>query len=326
MKLLDKLKNALFEEEYVEVEEPKPVKKKEKPIAKKIIVEDKPKKQAPKEDLIVEEEKKEEKVETPNRDFKFKAILDDDFIDLEEEKKQKPLPKIEPKKEEKPKPVKKEVKETRPLYQGEKKQEDKNLYSGGSKISNTNTDNEIKIHEYGSASRQHEKKAFHPSPIISPIYGVLDENYKKDDIVTKKEVRITSSYKSKNIDVDSVREKAYGNSDDIFEEELTSNKQKEPTKEETEDFAIKEEDSLLDISDDNTPSVAKVTMGDAEEYYSDLGLEYNIDYKDVSHEKATGRRTDLKNFDEEEPKNDDASIEDNLFDLIDSMYEEKKGE
>ena len=319
MKLLDKLKNALFEEEYVEVEEPKPVKKKEKPIAKKIIVEDKPKKQAPKEDLIVEEEKKEEKVETPNRDFKFKAILDDDFIDLEEEKKQKPLPKIEPKKEEKPKPVKKEVKETRPLYQGEKKTEEKKLYG-------VNNDKEIKIHEYGSASRQKEKKTFHPSPIISPIYGVLDQNYKKDDIVTKKEVRITSSYKSKNIDVDSVREKAYGNSDDIFEEELTSNKQKEPTKEETEDFVIKEEDSLLDISDDNTPSVAKVTMGDAEEYYSDLGLEYNIDYKDVSHEKATGRRTDLKNFDEEEPRNDDASIEDNLFDLIDSMYDEKKGE
>ena len=326
MKLLDKLKNALFEEEYVEVEEPKPVKKKEKPIAKKIIVEDKPKKQAPKEDLIVEEEKKEEKVETPNRDFKFKAILDDDFIDLEEDKKQKPLPKIEPKKEEKPKPVKKEVKETRPLYQGEKKQEEKKLYSGSSQINNT--DNEIKIHEYGSASRQHEKKTFHPSPIISPIYGVLDENYKKDEIVTKKEVRITSSYKSKNIDVDSVREKAYGNSDDIFEEELTSNKQKDSMKKDEEITEIKEEDSLLDISADNTPSVAKVTVGDAEEYYSDLGLEYNIDYKDVSHEKATGRRTDLKNFtdDDDYQKENNASIEDNLFDLIDSMYEEKKGE
>ena len=326
MKLLDKLKNALFEEEYVEVEEPKPVKKKEKPIAKKIIVEDKPKKQAPKEDLIVEEEKKEEKVETPNRDFKFKAILDDDFIDLEEDKRQKPLPKIEPKKEEKTKPVKKEVKETRPLYQGEKKQEEKKLYSGSSQINNT--DNEIKIHEYGSASRQHEKKNFHPSPIISPIYGVLDENYKKDEIVTKKEVRITSSYKSKNIDVDSVREKAYGNSDDIFEEELTSNKQKDSIKKDEEITEIKEEDSLLDISADNTPSVAKVTVGDAEEYYSDLGLEYNIDYKDVSHEKATGRRTDLKNFtdDDDYQKENNASIEDNLFDLIDSMYEEKKGE
>ena len=322
MKLLDKLKNALFEEEYVEVEEKKEVKKKEKPIAKKIIVEDKPKKVAPKEELIVEEEKEEPKNESPNKDFKFKAILDDDFIDLEEEKKEKPLPKVEPKPkiEEKPKPVKQEVIE-RPLYQGSKKQEEK-LYGAS-------PDKEIKIHEYGGAFKQHEKKTFHPSPIISPIYGVLDQNYKKDDIVTKKEVRITSSYKSKNIDVDSVREKAYGNSDDIFEEELTSNKQMDSSKDEPledDDFVIKEEDSLLDISDDNTPSVEKVTMGDAEEYYSDLGLEYNIDYKDVSHEKATGRRTDLKNFDEEESKNDDASIEDNLFDLIDSMYDEKKGE
>ena len=320
MKLLDKLKNALFEEEYVEVEEKKEVKKKEKPIAKKIIVEDKPKKQAPKEDLIIEEEKKETKVETPNRDFKFKAILDDDFIDLEEKKELKPLPKVEPKKEEKPKPIKKEVKETRPLYQGDKKHEEKNLYG-------SLNDNEIKIHEYGSVSRQKEKKEFHPSPIISPIYGVLDQNYKKDEIVTKKDVRITSSYKPKNIDVDSVREKAYGNSDDIFEEELTSNKQKDyQDNKQEKNTEIREEDSLLDISDDNTPSVAKVTVGDAEEYYSDLGLEYNIDYKDASHEKATGRRTDLKNFDEEETKNDDASIEDNLFDLIDSMYEDKKGE
>ena len=319
MKLLDKLKNALFEEEYVEVEEKKEVKKKEKPIAKKIIVEDKPKKQTSKEDLIIEEEKKEQKVENPNRDFKFKAILDDDFIDLEKKEEPKQLPKTEPKKEEKPKPIKKEVKETRPIYQGEK-HEDKNPYGAFN-------DNEIKIHEYGSASRQKEKKEFHPSPIISPIYGVLDQNYKKDDIVTKKEVRITSSYKSKNIDVDSVREKAYGNSDDIFEEELTSNKQKEKIQEEeTDDFVIKEEDSLLDISDDNTPSVAKVTVGDAEEYYSDLGLEYNVDYKDISHEKATGRRTDLKKFTEEKSKNDDTSIEDNLFDLIDSMYDEKKGE
>lgn len=316
MKLLDKLKNALFEEEYVEVEEKKEVKKKEKPIAKKIIVEDKPKKTMPKEDLVVEEERVENQTLNSNKDFKFKAILDEDFVDLEEQKKS-------PKPEEKPK-EKKVKKEPKPLYQGDKKQDVKKPYSV-----NTNIDKEIKIHEYGSASRQQEKKNFHPSPIISPIYGILDQNYKKDDIVTKKEVRITSSYKSKNIDVDSVREKAYGNSDDIFEEELTSNKVKELPKEEQvekEELNIKEEDSLLDISNDNTPSVAKVTMGDAEEYYSDLGLEYNIDYKDVSHEKATGRRTDLKNFDKEEQSKDDTSIEDNLFDLIDSMYEEKEGE
>ena len=318
MKLLDKLKNALFEEEYVEVEEKQEVKKKEKPIAKKIIIDDKPKKAQPKEDLIVEEEKK----ESPNRDFKFKAILDDDFINLEQEKKEEKAPKVEPKMEEKNREPKRETKEKRPLYQGEKKKEEKNIYG-------SNLDKEIKIHEYGGYEKQKEKKEFHPSPIISPIYGVLDQNYKKDDIVTKKEIRITSSYKSKNIDVDSVREKAYGNTDDIFEEELTSNKKhdEEPIEtDELDDFEITEEESLLDISAENTPSVAKVTMGDAEEYYSDLGLEYNIDYKDASHEKATGRRTDLKDFKEDDYQKEDTSIEDNLFDLIDSMYDEKKGE
>lgn len=318
MKLLDKLKNALFEEEYVEVEEKQEVKKKEKPIAKKIIIDDKPKKASVKEDLIVEEEKK----ESPNRDFKFKAILDDDFINLEQEKKEEKTPKVEAKMEEKNREPKRETKEKRPLYQGEKKKEEKNIYG-------SNLDKEIKIHEYGGYEKQKEKKEFHPSPIISPIYGVLDQNYKKDDIVTKKEIRITSSYKSKNIDVDSVREKAYGNTDDIFEEELTSNKKhdEEPIEtDELDDFEITEEESLLDISAENTPSVAKVTMGDAEEYYSDLGLEYNIDYKDASHEKATGRRTDLKDFKEDDYQKEDTSIEDNLFDLIDSMYDEKKGE
>ena len=318
MKLLDKLKNALFEEEYVEVEEKQEVKKKEKPIAKKIIIDDKPKKAPVKEDLIVEEEKK----DSPNRDFKFKAILDDDFINLEQEKKEEKAPKVEPKMEEKNREPKRETKEKRPLYQGEKKKEEKNIYG-------SNLDKEIKIHEYGGYEKQKEKKEFHPSPIISPIYGVLDQNYKKDDIVTKKEIRITSSYKSKNIDVDSVREKAYGNTDDIFEEELTSNKKHDEEPIETyelNDFEITEEESLLDISAENTPSVAKVTMGDAEEYYSDLGLEYNIDYKDASHEKATGRRTDLKDFKEDDYQKEDTSIEDNLFDLIDSMYDEKKGE
>ena len=39
---------------------------------------------------------------------------------------------------------------------------------------------------------------------------------------------------------------------------------------------------MLDINDD-TPAVPKVTVGDAEEYFEDLGLEYNVDYKDISH-------------------------------------------
>ena len=325
MKLLEKLKNALFEEEYVEVEEKKEPKKKEKPIAKKIIIDDpKPKKDVKKESVIIEEEKEEENKNDPNKNFKFKAILEDDFIDLD---KKEPKPQQE--KIEEPKIVKEKKKETIvPKY--EESKEEVKLY-GAKKEDN------YKFHEYGSYEKQKEKKEFRPSPIISPIYGVLDQNYTKEEIVTKKEIRLTSSYKSRNIDVDSVRAKAYGNNDDIFDEELTSNKksqdhhQEEENKEDSvfadSDDTFKEEDSLLDISSNNTPSVPKVTMGDAEEYYQDLGLEYNVDYKDASHEKATGRRVDLKNFEENDDyQKDDTGLEDNLFDLIDSMYDEKKGE
>ena len=87
MKLLDKLKNALFEEEYVEVEE-KPKKKDirkeklkkeevpkvEKPIAKKIV---------PKEPVKVEKDELEEQpekiIKEEKNDFKFPMMDDTDF-------------------------------------------------------------------------------------------------------------------------------------------------------------------------------------------------------------------------------------------------------
>lgn len=307
MKLIDKLKNALFEEEYVEVEEkPKPVKK-EKPIAKKIVIPE-PKKEEKKETKTVEAMDVEQQAEESKKDFKFPAILEDDFIEEKVIQKPEKRAEVTPKKE------------NRPLYP--EKEQDKKMYTGASQKGQNSAygmkEKPVNIKEYGAYEKKNDKKTFQPSPIISPIYGVLDQNYKKEEIVTKKEVRITSSYASKNIDVDSIREKAYGNDingDAIFEEELTSS---------SPSVTIQEEDVLLDISD-NAPTVDKVTMGDAEEYFKDLGLEYNIDYKDASHEKVTGRRSDLNqktNVDQEE--SDD--LEDNLFDLIDSMYEEKKGE
>lgn len=60
-----------------------------------------------------------------------------------------------------------------------------------------------------------EKKVFKPTPIISPVYGVLDKNYHKEDIVSKKEV--------KNVEeplIDSIRKKAYGTLEDELENTL----------------------------------------------------------------------------------------------------------
>jgi hypothetical protein len=90
------------------------------------------------------------------------------------------------------------------------------------------------------------KKTFTPSPIISPVYGILDKNYSKDDIVDKKggikrekivkpvikkekiekleepDVVTIEEVETLNmvVDIDSVRKKAYGGLDEL-EKSLT---------------------------------------------------------------------------------------------------------
>ena len=51
-----------------------------------------------------------------------------------------------------------------------------------------------------------EKKVFKPSPVISPVYGVLDKNYSKDDITTKDGLLNDVS----EVDIDYVIKKASG--------------------------------------------------------------------------------------------------------------------
>ena len=338
MKLLDKLKNALFEEEYVEVEE-KPKKKDirkeklkkeevpkvEKPIAKKIV---------PKEPVKMEKDELEEQpekiIKEEKNDFKFPMMDDTDFEMERDLKVEEPKVKKEVKKQEVAEPKKTEKK----LFNKEKRSKPYGL-----------DDFELPEPEHGLYEKKDNRTYFQPSPIISPIYGILDKNYKKEEIRDKKEIRLTSSYAHENLDLDEVRNKAYGNLNDDFEKEFS-----EPAAMEIEEE--EEENQLLDLSaSSDTPEVKKVTMGDAEEYFEDLGLEYNVDYKDISKEKASGRRT-KKTYEEEEndqttevkeenveksmPKEEikedkkandtnvtDDSDDDNLFDLIDSMYDKE---
>ena len=63
-----------------------------------------------------------------------------------------------------------------------------------------------------------EKTTFKPSPIISPVYGILDKNYSKEEVVTKKIIieRPTNG----RLSVDDVRRKAYGTIEDDFKDTL----------------------------------------------------------------------------------------------------------
>ena len=306
MGVFEKLKNVFFEEEYVEVEEPVKKKKEKEPIAKKIELPALKKKKEPKEEVVeIVPDEIDEEVEVRDNDitsrqndsFKFPMNFEeedfktDDFNEV----------RVEPKRE-----IKREIKEEKKdIYKEEEKPYSTNysgLYEGNLDIK--------------------KKKEFTPTPIISPIYGILDKNYTKDEIVTKKEIRISSS--PKNLDLDTVRQKAYGDLASDIAASMYEDEEIEDTK--------GDDNELYDLSDENSPAVKNVTVGDAEEYYNDLGLEYNIDYKDTSKEKATGRRTKTDKKVEtkrkkEEPKeenDEDTVVEDNLFDLIDSMYEDKE--
>ena len=365
MSFVDKIKNALFEVEYVvddkekENEEKKeePKENKDKPIAKRVILSghrrDKHKENVENNDEnpVVEENKGEEHndveilTETPKQPD-FKVMNDNDFkveeFPPEPEVIRQPEPTYEREavvQEETPKV------EERVIYRQEVRE--KSPYGIDEASKNL-------VQEYGRAyEKKEERGGFKPSPIISPIYGVLDKNYRKEDVREKRDVRLTS-YSRDSINVDDVRNKAYAKAEEksikpVKEIEKLEPEEAKPVFEEDDD----DSNLLVDLSKDNDkPSVKEVTMGDALEYFQDLGLEYNVDYVDASKERASGRRV-RENYDDnsemfsiqdkkEEPvvesipkvedkppvinnSNDiDVENDDNLFDLIDSMYDEEK--
>ena len=344
MGVFDKLKNALFEVEYVEVEEPPKKEKKEKKNGKKEeIKEDKPIAKR-----IVLPGKREEKVE----EIKEEELLDEDFEirpkeDEEEQHREqfkymddndfKVDDDIEYLQEEVEEP---QIVEEKSLY-GEVREEkssdyNSNVYNNPNYSSShesnlygmNNHSYNVPVHQYGTYEKE-EKTYFKPSPIISPIYGILDKNYRKEDVKEKKEIRLTG-YTRSNMNLDDIRAKAYGKEKEEIEE-LEENK-----------FEIENTDDdnvMVDLSDRSKPEVKELTMGDAEEYFEDLGLEYNVDYVDVSTDRKKKTKEEpkeeiLEEKEEELPveeKKEEVKTEtvekveqddDNLFDLIDSMYEE----
>ena len=370
MGLLDKIKNALFEVEYVEVEDPPKKEKKskvhkekekkdiEKPIAKKIILPDKNDDKIeelqeeelidqdfeirPKEDVIKEAPSHDEFKFMDDKDFK----VDDVYLPSEEpellhvvedsDKRQEHLESTS------------DLEELPPKLD-EQEEEASSDYIGGSIYSSVGVSSNresrpygldssysIPVHEYGTYERKEERTYFKPSPIISPIYGILDKNYRKEDVVAKKENHSSTSFSRSSVSVDDIRNKAYG----------IDRKKEEPSVEENASkFEVDEEEDnlLVDLSDRAKPEVKELTVGDAVEYFQDLGLEYNVDYVDVSTDKQPKKQkdkveplgdsilTELKEDKENTPdpveqKNDKVETidtdNDNLFDLIDSMYQE----
>ena len=157
-----------------------------------------------------------------------------------------------------------------------------------------------------------EKKKFKPSPIISPVYGILNEDYKIEDIKDKTEVN-----NSNTLDFSSVRKKAFGEIESLeaepketfYEETVTVKLQENPEEKKQKEKTI---DELLEDTAD-----VKINLD------SQHRKEQNIDEYDKIDE-------DLEEIIEPSPKKeniqfeDDDTLENDLFDLIDSMYDNRE--
>lgn len=133
-----------------------------------------------------------------------------------------------------------------------------------------------------------EKKIFKPTPIISPVYGVLDKNYSKEDITTKTDKQMEKTNTA--VTIDEVRKKAFGTLEDELENTLFSSNSilfNDEIKDETKEDLF---DELIDVDEDIIRHASKDDS-------------INIVEEELS-----------KTIDK--PLN-----EGELFDLIDSMYE-----
>lgn len=294
MGLLNKIKGILFEEVEEDEVASAPKSEEKKPIAEKIEpqrkVEEPVEKSVPKVTTPV----KEEKTENLNERDLFKSDNISPFFDFDEEEFSN-MSRVQ-----KPK--------TTNVMDYERKKRVEKRYDMGSfsKIERTEVV---------------EKKKFKPSPIISPVYGILNEDYKPEDIKNK-----TDNVVNTGLDFNSVRKKAFGEEtlsepETTYYEESVTVKVKE--NEEEKQQKVKTIDELLEDTADVTINVddkkdvedkkdIEVTNDEVEDYERiDEDLEEVTTKNDVNKTKM-------------EKVEDDDTLENDLFDLIDSMYDNRE--
>ena len=168
----------------------------------------------------------------------------------------------------------------------------------------------------------HEKKIFKPSPIISPVYGVLDQNYTKDDIVPKKDVSISYHRKLDKLTVDDVRQKAYGTLEDELEDTLFGRNGYVETKEDN-IRSIKENDSIFDgLVEDVKPVLSR------EEYHAthEEKIDEDVDKNEVEDlaleiEKQKAKLDEINKFIKSNVQEE--VVEENKIENADIMLDEQ---
>ncbi len=147
-----------------------------------------------------------------------------------------------------------------------------------------------------------EKRVFKPSPIISPVYGILDKNYQREEIKSKS----VNHYNSKEATVDEIRNKAYGTLEDDIETTL---------------FGRDEDNFEEDITKDD---ILKATIRDEKE--KDIAKDDSEEFSTRTRMHKTRSSLDMDDFVKDDTKNEKKEkprkiSDEELFNMIDSMYQ-----
>lgn len=161
-----------------------------------------------------------------------------------------------------------------------------------------------------------QPKVFKPSPVISPIYGILDKDYKKEEIAPKKVEIKETQLSTSAANYDTVRRKAYGTLEDDLEDTLNKMNKLTPND-------IKAEVQKID----NDVNKLEERSNKIEDLISKIESSPEMD-KNVSVGELEDR-VKLDNFDDTTDLSNgktmtDSTLEHDLFNLIDSMYDDKE--
>lgn len=158
------------------------------------------------------------------------------------------------------------------------------------------------------------KKPFKPSPIISPVYGIIsgDKKIACSQVATDT-INIKEEPKS-DISFDSVRKKAYGTLEDDIERVIEEGNDIFYNLEESEEI----EDNIIEEFVENQQDLADLTIGEAIDSY-----EYRGVATDTTKQTRTNRNKD-KTIDEQEEASDLNEEIDEVMNLIDEMYQEEE--
>ena len=157
------------------------------------------------------------------------------------------------------------------------------------------------------------------------MYGILNEDYKPEDIKTKDIVNVAN-----NLDFNSVRKKAFGEevktepTSTYYEETVTvklkENEEEKKQKVKTIDELLEDtSDVIVDVKDD-----VKSKLDALDEPVVEPETQNSEVYEKVDEdlEELTKKEEPVKT--EKEKVEDDDTLENDLFDLIDSMYDNRE--